>query len=573
MKKGLVSTLLVAILLVLLPGTALAQAYAFNIPTETVNVFWNEDGSASLDYVIVFNNDSGAHPIDYVDLGLPNASFVDSSITADVNGAAVTDISRSGFQGTGPGVVAGVAIGLGSRAISAGSSGTVHARVGKVSNMLQADSQKGFASAVFSPAWFTTAHGVTNLTVIFHFPKGVGTQDATDHATQPGWADQPLGSTDDAGLVIFTWTSASAVMNQKIDFGASFPSTLSFAPVAPPPAAVPVSTPTSNTQSNFSGLIIVILFFGGIFLLAFISNSSGSKAAYEPPRISVEGYGIKRGLTAIQAAVLLKEPVDKILTMILFSVVKKGAAEVTSTDPLKLTVHILKGLEPYEISFLEAYTKDSTDWIRQGLESTLVTLFRDVDQSMDGFSRQNSVDYYQSIVKNAWAQVEAADTPEVTSQKFDQNLDWAMLDQEYAPRTQHLFENKQVTLPLWWGHFDPGIQHPTPAVFLQTPQISIPGTSGASSSLPVVPGADFAASIVRSTQDFSSTVIGDINAFTQGVIQKSATLPPPPPPPPSESSGTSDGYGGFFSSSHSTYHPSHSSGGHHCACACAGGGR
>ena len=55
------------------------------------------------------------------------------------------------------------------------------------------------------------------------------------------------------------------------------------------------------------------------------------KLQYLPPKVSIEGHGIKRGLTAVEAAMLLEQPLDKVLTMILFAVVKKGAAEVVAT--------------------------------------------------------------------------------------------------------------------------------------------------------------------------------------------------------------------------------------------------
>jgi len=45
---------------------------------------------------------------------------------------------------------------------------------------------------------------------------------------------------------------------------------------------------------------------------------------YLPPKISIEGKGIKRGLTAVEAGILLEEPLDKILTMILFGLIKKN---------------------------------------------------------------------------------------------------------------------------------------------------------------------------------------------------------------------------------------------------------
>ena len=58
-----------------------------------------------------------------------------------------------------------------------------------------------------------------------------------------------------------------------------------------------------------------------MFLGLPILNAVGSqrrKLQYLPPRIAIEGHGIKRGLTAVEAAILLGEPLDKVMTMILF---------------------------------------------------------------------------------------------------------------------------------------------------------------------------------------------------------------------------------------------------------------
>ena len=79
-------------------------------------------------------------------------------------------------------------------------------------------------------------------------------------------------------------------------------------------------------------------FFGFIGLIIFGSINADKKRrlSYLPPKISVEGNGIKRGLTAVEAGILMEQPLDKILSMILFSMVKKGAAQVVSQNPLKI---------------------------------------------------------------------------------------------------------------------------------------------------------------------------------------------------------------------------------------------
>ena len=78
---------------------------------------------------------------------------------------------------------------------------------------------------------------------------------------------------------------------------------------------------------------------------------------YLPPKIRIEGHGIKRGLTAIEAAILLERPADKIFTMILFSLIQKNAAQVTSRDPLKLEFSdpLPDNLRKYEKQFSEAF--------------------------------------------------------------------------------------------------------------------------------------------------------------------------------------------------------------------------
>jgi len=58
----------------------------------------------------------------------------------------------------------------------------------------------------------------------------------------------------------------------------------------------------------------------------------------------MEGHGIKRGLTAVEAAVLMQQPMDKIFTMILFGLLKKGAAEVVTKEPLELKISTIAPL-------------------------------------------------------------------------------------------------------------------------------------------------------------------------------------------------------------------------------------
>ena len=216
MRKYIAVLFLVSVLL-LSTSTARAQSYSFNLSDFVVNVFWNEDGTISIDYVYTFKNDAGGHIIDYVDVGMPNSNFVESSIYADVGGKSITDISSSGYEGTG----SGVAVGMGSYSIPAGKTGSLHVFIGKVSHVIYPDDKdQNYVSADFAPAQFKTAHGSTNLSVTFHLPKGVKPEEPRWHTSPSGFPSQPETSLDNEGRVTYTWQSANASISQVYNFGA-----------------------------------------------------------------------------------------------------------------------------------------------------------------------------------------------------------------------------------------------------------------------------------------------------------------------------------------------------------------
>jgi hypothetical protein len=353
MKKRIFAAVLLFVL-VLLPGSALAQTYSFSLDEETVNVYWNEDGTASIDYVFVFSNDNFASPIDFVDVGLPNRNFDLNSIYADVDGREITNISADDYQGEGD---SGVAVGLGSYAIQPGRTGQVHVFVGTVRRLLRPDTQgDNYASGVFSPTWFGPkfVHGNTDMTVTFHFPPGVKPEEPRWHESPSGWVNEP-GETgiDDQGRAYYTWTNPQANGYTQHTFGVSFP--LQYVPES---AIVKPSIfeMLGIDPEDLIGLCICLGFIGvfTISIVAAVRGTQKRKMQYLPPKIAIEGHGIKRGLTAVEAAILMEQPMDKILTMILFSVIKKGAASVVSRDHLKLDVTSPQpeGLNPYETQFL-----------------------------------------------------------------------------------------------------------------------------------------------------------------------------------------------------------------------------
>ena len=559
MKRRVITIVLV--MLVALGGTttAFAQDYFFSLDKEVVNVYWNSDGSMSLDYLFTFTNQPGGHTIEFVDVGMPNGNFDFNSISADINGNPLS--ISSDFQGSGG---EGFAVEMGPYAIPPGQTGTVHVYVGRVESVLYADEQdENYASAVFAPAYYTSdvVTGTTDLSVTYHLPPGVKPEEPRWHDAPSGFPSEPQAGFDSEDRITYAWSNPNASPSRQYTFGASFPKTYI-------PATAIVTPPAFNFGEAISSLIggcvpfaffcFFALMFFGVPILTFIGNQR-RKLQYMAPKIAIEGHGIKRGLTAVEAAILMEQPLDKVMTMILFGVVKKNAAMVIKRDPLQVevTAPLPEGLHDYEQNFLNAVKEPDAKVRRNALQEMTIKLIRSVSEKMKGFSRRETIEYYKRIMETAWEQVQKADTPEVQREFFEQQLEWTMLDKDYDDRSRRVFHGP-VFVPWWWGNYDPTFRTGpiTPSGGGRVSAPSQPSGSGRTS----LPGADFAASVVGGVQTFSQKVIGNVNDFTSRVTN--VTNPPPKP----TSSGRSMGGGGSRGCACACACAG-------CACACAGGGR
>lgn len=521
--------------------------YYFQVNKEVVHVYWNSDGTQSLDYTWIFTNQPKSHPIDFVDVGMPNSNFYKDTIKAEVDGAPVS-ISSGDYQGNG----SGFAIVMGSKTIPAGGTGTVHVYVGRITNVLYPDDKdEAYASATFAPTWFGSQYvtGKTDFTMTFHLPPNMNEQEPRWHAAPAGFPSEPQTGYDSNNRVTYTWYLPSASASSTYLFGASFPRTY----VPADSIVIPAANPLISGDTLFTLLCcgFFVFIFAGLPTIAAV-NSRRRKMQYMPPRVAIEGHGIKRGLTAVEAAILLEQPLDKVMTMILFGTLKKNAAQVVSRDPLEVRASdpLPDKLHEYELDFLKAFKEPAGKERQKKLQDMTVRLVKSLSEKLRGFSRKETIDYYKSITEKAWAIVEAADTPEVKSQKFDEALEWTMLDKNYDDRTRRVFTGP-IFLPHWWGSYNPTYK----------PASASAPTMAPSSRGNALPGADFAAQMVTGVQTFSQKVVGNINTFTEKVT--GATNPPPKP--------TSSGRGrGGGSGGRSCACACACAG---CACACAGGGR
>jgi hypothetical protein len=551
MSRRVVMSVLVALLLVLAMGQwtpALAQGLSFSLDTNISHVYINKDGSADIEYELTFTCDQGADPIDIVDVDMPNESYDLSSAVATINGQPVSKIAKSEVVNTG------IEIHLGKYAIQPGRTGTVRARI-NVAKMVYPDTQDdAYASVEFYPTTVDSeyVHGTTYLQANFHFPAGVTSEETRWHYQEfTSWDLQ-----DDR--IVFTWTNQAADGGKQYKYGVSFPRKYVDTVYTPPAFDTTIFGQIADVIC--SGPLCCILGFGGLWIGAIVLGSVQSgrrKFKYLPPALSVEGVGIKRGLTAVEAAILLETPLNKVLTMMLFGLLKKEAINVLSDKPLRVQVSPKRptDLRPYEKQFLEAVNKDGS-LSEKNLRTTMVELIKEVNKKLKGFSRKETVTYYKDIVNRAWQQVQTSETPEVRSKRFDEGLEWLMMDKEYDDKTERTFREGPVFLPTWWWYYHPWRAATASAGGGQARPSSTGTGGGRQVTLPTLPGAAFAGTVVSGIEGVADRVVSSVERFTGGVTKVTN------PPPVRATSGRSSGGGCACACACAG-----------CACACAGGGR
>jgi len=563
-----ISLALCLALIGLLPG-AWAQDLGFTVDRNISHVIVNRDGSADIEYWLTYTCDKGAHPIEIIDVGLPNATYdlksAQAWFSAGKGGGQeypLTDIRRSEY------VDIGVEVHLNEHAIQPGQQGMLHLKV-RVKEMVYPDEDEAYASVEFAPHHYFASdgvHGKTYMEVHFHFPRGVTNEETRYH-------DQEFDEVDLVDdRIVFIYVHPEAKATQTFKHGVSFPHKY-----VDKVYKAPVVVGTGGGGKSFGDIIegLAGCGFVGIFVAVIVGGAvlgqvqqRRRKMRYLPPSLSVEGVGLKRGLTAVEAAILLEKPLNTVLTMIMFGLLKKRAITVLSDDPLRLQpVDPLPEVKwrAYEKRFLQAIKEDgSLD--EKLLQKAVVDLIKAVNKKIKGFSRKESVAYYRSIVDRAWQQVTAETTPEVKSKYFDQGLEWMMMDEKFEDRTRETFGSGPVYMPPWWAYYRPWVPR------VRSARTGGSGSSGGRSAssaggggrqitLPTLPGSAFAGTIVSGMERTAGGIVSRLEQFTGGVTQRTN-------PPSRVSSGSRSS--------------SHRSGGcacacacacAGCACACAGGGR
>lgn len=544
-KVAVRAILALAVALVSLAGLSFpveAQDYSFVLNRNISRVYINQDASIDLEYELTFTCDPGADPIDIIDVGMPHGNYDLSSVTADLDGMPLSDIRESEVLRDG------VEVHLGRSAIRPGRQGTLRLRA-HVYDMVFPDSEdEEYASIRFSPTWYDgdAVHGDTILQTSFYFPPGV-------QPDEPRYHDEPF--TDalvEGDSVVYTWTIQAARPDRQYTFGASFPRRY-VDRVAEPPAFGSI---------DFEALLGcgAFLLFGIGFIVSVIWSirvARKRRMEYLPPSLAVEGVEIRRGLTAPEAAVLLELPLNKVLSLIAFGLIRKNALRVVSQEPLRLerVQPAPPDLRPYEVSFLSAIGPDGRVSDRR-LREVTVELIQLVAKKMKGFSLDETRAYYRSIVDKAWEKVRDSADADLSDELLAETIEWTTLDRDFERKAPEVWVGRSFRRPIWWGNYAPYYGRPSTSSERGGGgggTISVPDVR-----MPTLPGSEFAHGIVSGLEGMANSVVGNIESFTSSVTRQTN-----PPPPPSRSGGRSSGGGGCACACACAG----------CACACAGGGR
>lgn len=466
------------------------SAIQYRIDKEWAVIWINKDGSIELHYNITITYQSAAQG--YITIGMPVRGFkVDSTSVKDLSGNILSYTDVSGQTGY-PEFAVEVYFG---HSMSQGSSDTV-LLVATVPNMLSPDkTNSGYMGMQFVPTYFSDAT-VVNLRVAIVPPQGV-TKDNIKTS------EIAFLTTVDGAFAVY-WERSNLAPNTQLVFGVSVPQQY-------------ITLPGPNIWFYLA----IALFIIGTILIIILLFRRLRKAVYEKPKISIEALGAARGLTAVEAAVIVEVKPVRVLMMILFGLLRKRVIMVKETEPLiklQKTDPSEQDKSPpryYEIDFLSSIEAGGS-LNERALAKTYLGLRDSVDRKMKGYSRIDTVNYYKSVVANAWNQVTQANTPELKGDALESNLDWLLMDESYNDKFSRTFPPDIVIMPrpnwywYWYGPYFPRGSTP-PTTTLGTP-----------TEIKPIPAQEWANNVVKGLELTSNNIVKNVQDFTNKLVAPQA---------------------------------------------------
>jgi len=551
---------IVALLGMALRMPVYAQTYSFAVPELLMQVFVQPDSSTKIVYDITFQNYGST--IDVVDIGTPHSKYNIGNMSASIDGVPLTDIRKSEY------VNPGVEVHLGNKAIPSGGKGTLHFEMTMPEMIFTDTTNKENASLQITPTWFDSdsVRGTGTIEIRITMLEGIQLDEVR-------YQDVPFSDKGtENGRVVAVWRFENVAPTQAYRVGVSFPQR----------GLTGITKVTAwdlfwRWVRQFASAIGVCLPF--VFPILFIwmvirGIIKASKPNYLPPIAQVEGGGIKRGLTAPEAAVILEMPLNKVLALVIFGMLEKGLLRQVDDTPLKVevappyrvadkadlkdakaraayrrTVAQQQGtvIHKYEDAFLDLIEAHPDKPVKQlNVVAAMEKLVKDTAAKMQGFDLSDTQDYYRRVIERAMQQAASLGDIPQREQYLDQYGPWVMLDRDYRSLMTVGGYN-------YWPRWARQTARPAAAAG------GAAGAAGAAGSAAGGRPAPKFGDVAASFAGWAETTMGGMAAAIMPTsLQK--------PAPPSTSSSSRSG-GGFHSSC------ACACAGCACACACAGGGR
>ncbi|MCA9969095.1 MAG: hypothetical protein KC425_02715 [Anaerolineales bacterium] len=488
------------VMLVLLVAPVRAQSYSFAVPQLYMQAFVQPDASLRVVYDITFANASGAPTIEVVDIGTLTEDYDIGNMSASMGGTPLTDIRTSTYIDTG------VEIHLEGKAIPPGASDTLHFEYTVPDLVYQDTTREGYASLQLTPTWFEpeSVRGDSDIWVVVHMLPEV-------QPDQVLYQDVPFSDVvlfEEHTVVSWRWEGARAT--QAYEVGVSFPQAgmtrvieqtlldLTREWLLDNPGtrlllgllAAGLFTFAFFRYSGGTGWsVYILLAVGGFFLLSVFPVAvlwvlplmtggavyvqrkwQDRKKRYLPAIAQVEGGGIKRGLTAPEAAVLLELPLNKVLLLVVFGLLEKSVVRLVDDAPLAVELEaayqaeqekvrerrtfrrdvakaqgiVLRSYEHWFLDIMQAHPGKPLHRIDFG--KPMKSLIEGVAGSMKNFDLSDTQDYYRKIIAQAMAQAtQIGEVPEYEAY-VDKNLPWILMGDDYGP----VFRRRGYTYhPTW----------------------------------------------------------------------------------------------------------------------------
>ena len=482
----------------LLASPAHAQDYRFRVPEMEVVLTVQPDASVIIEYHITFANERGAHPIDVVDVGMPTKDYKVLSASAD--GQPAASWKASTYIEIGPEVHL-------ARPIPPGATGVFECRA-RVTDMVYADrSDKQRASLLFTPTWFGGKFivGETDLLLVVKFPPGVHPDSVVWHSGRPKFFQKGVLEPDK--VVFVAWKERYRLTGPKM-FGCSFPrDVMQRVMEIGPLKRFLLWWERSKGAQQLSGILFIVLFAVGfllltrgtgitvllictvVFIVAMVKSPVSHfflwplvplmggiwylgmhqrRPHYMPALARVEGGKVCRGLSAVEAAVLLEVPLHQVLAMAITELLSKEVIRVARSEPLEVepvgkrpapnVVELPDGdrvsLEPYEVGFMDVLSAPPSEVAKKDFRGPLNKAIGLVRYKMSGFDADATKAYYRGVTARAWDQVSREPDAAKKDDLANRHLNWLSIADDYEDRMKREREQGWYYDPSWY--YSPG---------------------------------------------------------------------------------------------------------------------